>query len=138
MDRQLHQELFPGWLKKENKMAAVPVTIQALVYPKNKSVPPYPATIVGLASITGLEVGGGPVMPPDIKPDPPLVIWGGGNEPMPTPPIAGFLPDGTFPELPDKPPAQVEKPHAGWNWSVAKSQWYFLYVPGSGEAQPKK
>lgn len=120
-------------------MAAVPVTIQCLVYPKNKTVAPFPATIVGLASITGLEVGGGPIEPPpDIVPEPPLVIWGGGNEPFPTPPIAGFLPDGTFPVLPDQPPPAVEKPHPGWNWSAVKSQWYFLYVPGSGSAQPKK
>lgn len=36
------------------------------------------------------------VLPPE--PSPPLVIWGGGNEPFPTPPI--FLP----PQRPDEPP----------------------------------
>lgn len=121
-------------------MAAVPVTIHAFVYPKNKTVAPFPATIVGFASITGLEIGGGPIEPPpDIQPEPPLVIWGPGD-PRPTVPIAeppwgwGNPP----PELPDPPPTQVEKPHEGWNWSVAKGQWYYLYVPGSGEAQPKR
>lgn len=115
-------------------MAAVPVTIQCLVYPRNKTVAPFPATIVGLANITGLGVGGGPIEPPpDITPEPPLVIWGGGNEPFPTPPIH-LPPEGP----PDVPPPQVEKPHPGWNWSVIKSQWYFLYVPGEGQAQPKK
>ena len=110
-------------------MAEVPVTIRCQIYPKDKSVKPYPATILGFASITGLEVGGGPILPPDIKPEPPLVIWGGGNEPFPTPPIE--LP-------PDTPPAAPEKPHEGWNWSHVKSGWYYLYVPGKDEAGPKR
>lgn len=115
-------------------MAAVPVTIQALVYPRNKTVAPFPATIVGYANITGLGVGGGPIEPPpDIQPEPPLVIWGGGNEPFPTPPIV-IPPDAP----PDVPPPQVAKPHPGWNWSAIKGQWYYLYVPGPGDAQPKK
>lgn len=124
-------------------MAAVPITIQCLVYPRNKTVQPFPATIVGLASITGLEVGGGPIQPPpDIPVEPPLTIWPNppeGTAPHPEHPI--MLPG--MPGWPDTPPPdttppQVEKPHPGWNWSAAKDQWYFLYVPGSGQAQPKK
>lgn len=116
-------------------MASVPVTIVAMVYPRNKTVEPYPATIQGFANITGLGVGGGPILPPDEVPpvDPPLVIWGGGNEPFPTPPI--FIP----PDLPpDNPPPKPVPPHEGWNWSAAKSGWYFLYVPRPGTAEPKK
>ena len=115
-------------------MASVPVTIHAQIYPKDKSVKPYPATIVGFASITGLEVGGGPILPPDEVPpvDPPLTIWGGANEPFP-----GYgLPDP--PKPPDTPSAQPEKPHEGWNWSHAKSGWYYLYVPEEGTAEPKR
>jgi len=114
-------------------MAAVPVTIVAMVYPRDKSTEPYPATIAGLAHITGLGVGGGPIEnPPDIKPEPPLVIWGGGG-------IGDWI-DAGLPEEPppDQPPAQVEPPHEGWNWSAAKSGWYFLYVPREGEAGPKR
>ena len=122
-------------------MASVPVTIVAMVYPRNKTDEPYPATIQGFAHITGLGVGGGPIEPPpDIPVEPPLVIWGPPDG-RPTLPIAGWDPDhGTWPDEPPPidPPAQVEKPHEGWNWSAAKSGWYFLYVPREGSAQPKK
>ena len=121
-------------------MAAVPVTIVAMIYPRDKSVKPYPATIAGYANITGLGVGGGPIEPPpDIQPEPPLTIWGPGD-PRPGLPIAfppGWI-GGVPPELPEQPPAQVEPPHEGWNWSAAKSGWYFLYVPREGSAQPKR
>lgn len=112
-------------------MAAVPVTLSGVLYDKTNKTQQV-VTFIGLASITGLGVGGGPIEPPpDIQPEPPLVIWGGGNEPFPTPPIV-------IPPCPDQPPTSPEKPHEGWNWSFAKSGWYFLYVPGKGEAGPKK
>lgn len=117
-------------------MSAVPVTIRGTMYPKDKSVKPYAFTALGMAEITGLEVGGGPILPPDEVPpvDPPLVIWGGGGIgdyidvgfPMPRPP---------FP--PTNPPSPPEKPHEGWNWSQAKAGWYYLYVPDEGQTQPK-
>lgn len=114
-------------------MSAVPVTFVCMVYPRNKTVEPYPATIVGYANITGLGVGGGPIdPPPDIVPEPPLVIWGPPG-PWPTPPI--FLPPDPPPE---QPPVAVEPPHEGWNWSAAKSGWYYLYVPRPGDPQPKR
>ena len=116
-------------------MAEVPITFQGMMYPKNKTVPPYAFTALGMASITGLQVGGGPIEPPpDIVPEPPLVIWGGGGVGDHIDWIMPYPPDGP----PDPPPTQVQKPHEGWNWSVAKAQWYYLYVPGEGVAQPKK
>jgi hypothetical protein len=124
------------------KMGAVPVTIVATIYPKDKSVKPYPATIVGYANITGLEVGGGPILPPDECPpvDPPNVIWGG-NDPFP-----GYgLPEPPIPPI--DPPAggsTTDSVHAGWNFNDGKNPeypntgWYFVYIPDEGEAQPKK
>ena len=131
-------------------MAAVPITIYCMVYPRDKSHEPYPATIQGFAHITGLGVGGGPIEPPpDIQPEPPLQIWGppdmppgfwGGSlgpgvKPQPKPEHPIVLPPDPPPE---QPPTQVEKPHEGWNWSAAKSGWYFLYVPREGSAEPKR
>lgn len=124
-------------------MAAIPVVIQCIVYPRNKTDEPYPATLVGISYNPDLSVGGGPIIPPppDIKPEPPLTIWPNppeGTAPIPSHPI--MLPGMPgWPEEPppdETPPAPV-KPHEGWNWSAAKSQWYYLYVPGPGEAQPK-
>jgi hypothetical protein len=118
-------------------MSSVPVTIHATVYPKDKSVKPYPATIVGMASLTGVQVGGGPILPPGEAPpvEPPLTIW-------PNPPEGSVLPEHPIvlpPEPPPtQPPATPSPPHEGWNWSAAKSGWYYVYVPGEGSAGPKR
>lgn len=76
-------------------MASVPVTISGVLYDKRDRTS-RPVTLIGEASQTGLGVGGGPVYPEGQPPG----IWGGGNEPFPTPPI--FLPDrpGGRPEHP--------------------------------------
>lgn len=50
--------------------------------------------IVGEIYNADLSIGGGPVIPPA---QPPLGIWGGGNVPFPTPPMApGGPPLGTW------------------------------------------
>jgi hypothetical protein len=116
-------------------MAVVPIVISGVFYPKGKTAAdkPEPGTFVGNAAIAGLGLGGGPVEPPpDIQPQPPLVIWGGPIDPYPD---IGF----PVPQPPPiDPPTTVTPPHEGWNWSAAKSGWYYLYVPGSGQAQPKR
>jgi hypothetical protein len=98
-----------------------------------------PGTFVGNAAIAGLGVGGGPIVdpPPDIQPDPPLVIWGGPFDPPPHPEHPIAWPPGNVTPPPTQPPATPELPHEGWNWSAAKSGWYYLYVPGPGVAEPK-
>ena len=47
-------------------MAEVPVTIVGTVAPMGKASgdQPYPAVITGRLSLTGLSIGGGPIMPP--------------------------------------------------------------------------
>lgn len=117
------------------------VVIHAMVFRRDKSEDPYPATIAGFMYDPDLSVGGGPILPPDEKPEhpipPDLGIWPNppeGTAPIPEHPIV--LPDPPVP--PENPPTKPEPPHQGWNWSAAKSGWYFLYVPGAGDAQPKR
>jgi hypothetical protein len=101
-------------------MSAVPVIINGVMVPKGKDArdKPVPAVFIGYASIQGLEVGGGPVIPD------------GGPPPI-DPPIDP-------PEQPQPGLAVVIKPApATGGWGLAsqgdKLQWYF--VPG--EAGPK-
>jgi hypothetical protein len=91
-----------GSTRGVSKMAAAEVTISGVLYDK-LSRSTRPVTIIGEATITGLGVGGGPIYPPDGgggQPGDPPGIWGGGNVPMPTPPIAnvpgapGYRPPG--------------------------------------------
>lgn len=118
-------------------MAEVPITIVCMIYPKNKTVEPYPATIRGFAHISDLQVGGGPILPPDEVPpvDPPLVIWGGPFDP-PHPEHPIVLPDPPVP--PEQIPPGNPPWHEGWNWSVAKSGWYYLYIPSESDARPRR
>jgi hypothetical protein len=57
------------------------------------------------------SVGGGPVQPPGVWPQPPgQGIWGGGNVPMPTPPI--YLPGA--PSGPGSPANPIVLPPTVW------------------------
>jgi len=125
-------------------MAAVPITIVGTLTGKATKEGDVSATeqvvIQGIASLTGLEVGGGPMPggpPPQIWPSPgkpthpiyyPPGIWGGGNEPFPTPPIVIPKPPEPFPE---PPPEGVKPPPAdgGWGYSPEHGWGYF---PGTG------
>lgn len=116
-------------------MAAVPITFRGNMYPRDKSVAPYPFTSVGFAEITGLEIDGGPIVPPDQigdipKPPGDWEIW-----PGPGDPDYPGLPDPILP--PEQPPAVIPTPHLGWNYYPPKNAWYYVYAPGAGQAQPK-
>jgi hypothetical protein len=121
-------------------MAEVPVTIVGFVAPLGKSAEdqPYPVVITGKASITGLGVGGGPIMPPETPPEPPLGIWGPPG-PWPTPPI--YIPGGEHPAHPIVlPPEEIPPPDGGEpsdKWLVQtywtpETGWGVAIVPGPG------
>jgi len=109
-------------------MAAVPVIINGVLYPKQKGSggisQAVPAVFMGYLSIDGLEVGGGPIIPPDVTPpDPPIDV------------------------PPDQPPsgpsvAVVIKPApvtGGWGVATDASgafKWFF--TPGTATAGPKR
>lgn len=85
-------------------MASVEVTISGVLYDKvNRTT--QPVVLIGEATLTGLGIGGGPIIPPS-EPKPPQ-IWGGGNEPFPTPPIPVY--PGGSPD-PPKPPETIAPP----------------------------
>lgn len=75
-------------------MAAVPITISGVLCDKyGRTI--QPVTIVGEATITGLGVGGGPIIPPSGGSPP--VIWPGPGDP--DYPIG--LPPGIWPNPPE-------------------------------------
>lgn len=83
-------------------MAAVEVTITGMLYDKLARTTQN-VVLIGDATLTGLGVGGGPLPggPGGGGDGRPPGIWGGGNVPMPTPPIAnvpgapGYRPPGS-------------------------------------------
>jgi hypothetical protein len=102
-------------------MSAVPIIINGVMMPKGKGAhdKPVPAVFIGYASIAGLEVGGGPVIP-DTPPEPPIDV------------------------PPDQPPpslAVVLKPApvtGGWGLAMQGDQLQWFFVPAQGGAGPKK
>jgi hypothetical protein len=114
-------------------MAAVPITIVGTLTGKATKEGDVSATeqvvIQGIASLTGVEVGGGP-MPGG----PPLGFWGGRPPeyvdimpPIPQPP----------PPYPDAPPDVVKPPPEGGGWGYDPAYGWF-YVPSAGGPTPKR
>ena len=102
-------------------MAAVPVIINGVLMPKQKGGDdkPIPAVFLGYASIAGLEVGGGPVIP-DNPPDPPI-------DPPVEPPQPGI--------------AVVIKPApvtGGWGLASAGGSLHWYFVPSQSGGKPKR
>jgi len=136
-------------------VAEVPVEISGVLYDlPNKTT--QRVVLIGKASIFGLSVGGGPVLPGDGGGDPPH-IWGptdprpgqlpmpGGKPPSiwgPTDPRPGYgLPE--VPELPEVPPGTPpntvikEAPEGGWGYFTnSQGAVYSAYNPGA--AGPKR
>src|SRR5262245_7920237 len=129
-------------------MSVVPIIISGVFYPKNRKDPPQPGTFVGNAGIYGLEIGGGPVIPPDTPPPeqpggtPPkqvFPIWGPPGMELPDspgyPPVASHpLPE---PQPPVKPPDTDFIP--GWDFQAGWNQdqgWFVVIIPEDGTLVP--
>jgi hypothetical protein len=103
-------------------MAAVPVIINGVMMPKGKGVndKPVPAVFIGYASIQGLTVGGGPVIPDDTPPvDPPIDP----PPPDPAPSLAVVIK-----------PAPVT---GGWGLASDGDHMQWFFAPAQGGAGPK-
>jgi hypothetical protein len=106
-------------------MAAVPVIINGVLMPKGKSADdkPVPAVFLGYASIQGLSVGGGPIIPPNSPPIEPPVD-------PPTEPPSGAGVAVVIKAAPET---------GGWGLATqpgGEMTWYF--VPGQSGAGPKR
>ena len=125
-------------------MAAVDVTISGVLYDK-LSRTTRPVVLIGEASLTGLGVGGGPILPGDPPgiwgPNDPRPGWGlpgqppgiwGPNDPRPSHPIV-------IPKPPVDPPPDPTEPKpppddGGWGWHPEYGWGYFPM--GGGKPQP--
>jgi len=110
-------------------MAAVPVTISGVLYDKvGRTV--QNVTLIGLASLTDLQVGGGPIIPEAPPGTPPgdLGIW---EDP------GGYNPDSpSTPLPPDKPPTT---PPIKWKavWSE-ETGWVIVGTPSGAHPTPSR
>lgn len=132
-------------------MAAVEITISGVLYDKYNRTQQN-VVLIGEASITGLGVGGGPIIPPGQPPS-------GGQPGIPTFPIAGY-PDFPYPSQPiyrpgypggapppnlgggtppDKPPEPVEPP-IEWKpiWAGPENGWVVVGIPQGPHPTPSK
>lgn len=128
-------------------MAAVEVTISGVLYDKQWRTA-RPVVLIGEAMLSGLGVGGGPVIPPEgggppgiWGPTDPRPGWGLPGEPPgiwgPTDPRPGGGPI-IPPEPTEPPPDGADKPppeDGGWGFVAEWSKWG--YFPAPDEAQPK-
>lgn len=114
-------------------MAAVEVMISGVLYDKTARTA-RPVMLVGEASLAGLGVGGGPIMPPPGGGGDPPHIWGGGNEPFPTPPI--HIPPQQPPTGPADDNGFIKPPPEGGGWGY-HADYGWLYSPKAGQAGPK-
>lgn len=127
-------------------MAAVEVTLSGVLYDKlSRTV--RPVVFIGEASLTGLEVGGGPIMPPPFDPNAPRPShpiakpgdpwWG--SDLRPSHPIA--LPGDPWwpkpPIDPPDPPTAVKPPPDDGGWGYFP-EYGWGYFPEAGTPGPKK
>ena len=127
-------------------MASIPITIQnAVIVPNSDGT----VTISGMAYLTGLSVGGGP-MPGG----PPLGFWGGKPPPFvdiggpppqpgiwPNPPEGSVLPEHPIVLPPDLPPTLPPPDERPIDWKVVwtpQTGWAVIGVPQGPHVTPSK
>jgi len=127
-------------------MAAIPVIIKGTITEDgDPSASPVAkqVTINGVLGFAGLEIGGGPVIPPDQPPQPGIPgaptfpIWGPPG--ITLPPGSGYPPVAGHP-LPE-PPTDGGKPEpiVGWEAKVGWTEttgWVVVIVPKEGTEVP--
>lgn len=146
-------------------MAAVELTFSGVLYDKYNRTQQN-VVLIGEASLTGVGVGGGPIMPPGGGGGPPG-IWGP-TDPRPTPPImwpgypggggGGQPPGGGAPphpshpiypgehpehpiELPPEVPPDIPAPPDLFTWKVAWTEetgWIVVAVPNTPHPVPSR
>ena len=134
-------------------MAGVEVTITGILYDRAARTQQN-VTLIGEAILTGLGVGGGPIIPerPSLpeRPEKPPGIWPSPGRPShpiyrpgpgdrPVDPGWGVEGPGIPPKPEEPPPDGADKPPpegGGWGFVSEWSQWG--YFPGEDAAQPKR
>ena len=138
-------------------MASVPITIVGTITGKSTKEAGASATeqcvIVGLASLSDLTVGGGPIYPPQQPPD--VGIWPSPGRPEhpivhPPPEGGGGQPPGIWPSpgvpthpivIPEPPPTQpptegTKPPPPGGGWGYHPDYGWGYFPGGGGKPQP--
>lgn len=142
-------------------MAEVLVQISGVLYDKLARTE-RPVLLQGMASLVGLGVGGGPVLPPEGGGGSPPGIWGGPidpypGHPLPQPPGGGGRPPGIWggpidpypghplpeppgggvpPEGPPDSDGFIKPPPEGGGWAYHE-KYAWMYDPPAGAAGPK-
>jgi hypothetical protein len=124
-------------------MAGVNVTIVGTITAGDET---KQCTIAGIASLTGLEVGGGPMPPLSIWPSPGVPthpIAPGGPPPTiwPNPPEGSVLPEHPIVLPPDLPPTMPPPDQRPIEWKTGWTQetgWVVVGVPTGPTPTPSK
>jgi hypothetical protein len=112
-------------------MSAIPITIVGIETRDDGTS--GQVTIVGMANITGLTVGGGPILPtpPPGHPAHPIYIPGEPTHPIVIPPPPIDPPDESD-TLPVSVVVKEPPPAGGWGWLAPYGWGYFPQGSGAG------
>lgn len=116
-------------------MAAVEITISGVLYDKVARTT-QPVVLIGEASLTGLGVGGGPIIPPPVDRPP---MWPPPHPAHPIPPYPAHpivLPPERPTDPPTEPPTNPSDPQWSWCWNP-NTGWIPAFVAGDKPQPPR-